>query len=265
MEYKISQIVYYPVKSLGAISVSEIKLDRFGVENDRRFMLIDQNGKFISQRTHPKLSLVSAELEAGGLVVSNLDFGRLEFPYALFKHQVSVQVWSDTVVAKCIDPSYTAELSRWLGQSVRMVYLEASGRRQVDREFFEQDQNVNFADAFPLLLTNSASLSDLNDKLEQSVPMSRFRPNIVFEGDKAFQEDDWRKVSISGIDFDVVKPCSRCAMTTINEKGEVGKEPLKTLATYRKNEFGVCFGQNLVHRAHGVLKVGDVLTVKESA
>jgi uncharacterized protein YcbX len=152
------------------------------------------------------------------------------------------------------------------------VYLKAhllslgwDAVRQVDRDFFEKDQNVSFADAFPLLLTNSASLADLNSKLEQSVSMSRFRPNIVFEGGVAFEEDDWKQVSIGGVDFDLVKPCSRCGMTTIGEDGKLGKEPLKTLAGYRRNEYGVCFGQNLVHRSLGMLKVGDVLVVKEIA
>lgn len=265
MEYKISEIIYYPVKSLGAISVPEIKLDRFGIQNDRRFMLVDQGANFVSQRKHPRLSLISANLKVDGLVVSGDELGELFFPYDAFIHDVDVQVWSDVVSAKFIDPRFSAKLSDWLGMPVRMVYMEDSAVRQVDREFFEQDQNVSFADAFPLLLTNTASLKDLNEKLDQGVPMGRFRPNIVFEGDKAFQEDGWRRVSIGGIDFDLVKPCSRCGMTTINEKGELEKEPLKTLASYRKNDFGVCFGQNIVHLAHGTLKVGDVLVVKTLA
>jgi len=265
MEYKISEIIYYPVKSLGAVSVPEIQLDRFGVQNDRRFMLVDQDAKFVSQRKHPRLSLVSASLRSDGVVVSSDDLGELLFPYELFVHDIKVQVWSDFVDAKFIDPQFTAKLSDWLGVAVRLVYMEDSAVRQVDRDFFAQDQNVSFADAFPLLLTNTASLDDLNEKLDHGVPMSRFRSNIVFEGDRAFQEDDWKRVSIAGIDFDLVKPCSRCGMTTINEKGDLGKEPLKTLARYRKNEFGVCFGQNLVHRSYGALKVGDVLVVKEFA
>jgi len=263
MEYKVSEIIYYPVKSLGAISAPEIQLDRFGIQNDRRFMLVDQDAKFVSQRKHPKLSLVSTNLRSDGVVISCDEFGEIFFPYELFVHDITVQVWSDVVEAKFIDPEYCAELSDWLGVPVRMVYMEDSAVRQVDREFFEQDQDVSFADAFPLLLANTASLGDLNGKLDQGVPMSRFRPNIVFEGDTPFQEDEWRRVSIAGIDFDLVKPCSRCGMTTIDEKGVLGKEPLKTLARYRKNEFGVCFGQNLVHRSHGKLKVGDMLVVKE--
>lgn len=263
MGYKISDIIYYPVKSLGAISVPEIRLDGFGIQNDRRFMLVDENSKFISQREYPRLSLITACLSDEGLTVSCDGFGRLFFAYAAFVDDLDVQVWSDTVSAKVIDSKFTAELSDWLGVFVRMVYMDDSAVRQVDRGYFRQDQNVSFADGFPLLLTNTASLDDLNGRLEQGVPMSRFRPNIVFEGDCAFQEDDWRSVVIAGIDFDLVKPCERCGMTTINERGEFGKEPLKTLARYRKNEFGVCFGQNLVHRSVGTLKVGDMLEVKE--
>jgi len=261
MEYEVTELIYYPVKSLGAISVSEIALDQFGVQNDRRFMFIDQNAKFVSQRTHPRLSFLSASLEPGGVVVTGGELASCFFPYDAFVDDVNVSIWSDTVAVKAIDVSFSVELSEWLGMSVRMVYMPESCVRQVDRDFFSQDQNVSFADAFPLLLTNSASLNDLNGKLEQAVPMSRFRPNIVFSGDQAFQEDEWRYVTIGSVRFDLVKPCSRCGMTTIDRSGKVGKEPLKTLAGYRKNEFGVCFGQNLVHRSCGVIKIGDKLLV----
>jgi len=261
MEYEVTEIIYYPVKSLGAISTSEIELDQFGIQNDRRFMLIDQNAKFVSQRTHPRLSFLSASLESNDLVVTSSGLGICSFPYDAFVEDVDVKIWSDTVAVKAIDASFSAELSEWLGVPVRMVYMPDSCIRQVDRDFFNQDQNVSFADAFPLLLTNTASLNDLNGKLEQPIPMSRFRPNIVISGDEAFQEDGWQHVTIGGVRFDLVKPCSRCGMTTIDNAGKLGKEPLKTLASYRKNKFGVCFGQNLVHRSCGVIKVGDKLRV----
>jgi uncharacterized protein YcbX len=261
MEYKISEIIYYPVKSLGAVSVSEVQLGQFGIQNDRRFMLVDKNAVFISQRECPRLALVSACLNNDELVVSCYGLGELIFPFKAFTHDIKVQVWEDEVTAKFIDSKFTAKLSDWLGVSVIMVYMEDTAVRQVDREFFKEDQNVSFADAFPLLLTNTASLVDLNDRLDEPIPMSRFRPNIVFEGDRAFQEDGWKRISIAGINFDIVKPCGRCGITTINEKGALGKEPLKTLARYRKNEFGVCFGQNLVHRSRGPIKVGDLLVV----
>lgn len=265
MQYKISEIVYYPVKSLGAISVPDIRLDDFGLHQDRRFMLVDKNAKFVTQRKHPKLSFLTAELKSDALVISGEGLGVLNFPYSEFIHSLQVSIWSDQVSAKFIDPSSTSELSKWLGIPVRLVYMENSTVRQVDREFYSLDKGVSFADAYPLLLTNTASLNDLNSRLEESVPMSRFRPNIVFEGDQAYQEDLWKHITIAGIDFELVKPCSRCGMTTINEKGELGKEPLKTLAKYRKNQFGVCFGQNLVHLSLGEIKVGDVLTVNEFA
>ena len=261
MEYEVTELIYYPVKSLGAISVSEIALDQFGIQGDRRFMLIDQNAKFVSQRTHPRLSFLSALLEPDSVVVTGGGLGLCSFPYDAFVEDVDVKIWSDTVAVKAIDASFSAELSEWLGVSVRMVYMPDSCIRQVDRDFFSQDQGVSFADAFPLLLTNTASLNDLNGKLEQAVPMSRFRPNIVFSGDHAFQEDEWQHVMIGSVRFDLVKPCSRCGMTTIDKSGKVGKEPLRTLASYRKNEFGVCFGQNMVHRSCGVIKVGDKLLV----
>jgi len=262
MEYEISEILYYPVKSLGAVSVPEITLDQFGIKNDRRFMLIDQNAKFVSQRECPKLSLLFASLESGGVSVCGAGLSDLFFSYESFIHDIDVQIWSDTVSVKCADSCYTDELSDWLGFSVQMVYMPETAKRQVDRVYVKRDQNVSFADAFPLLLANTASLNELNGRLDHAVPMSRFRPNIVVTGNIAFQEDEWRHVIIGGVGFDIVKPCSRCGMTTIDENGVIGKEPLKTLASYRKNDFGVCFGQNMVHRSSGRIQVGDLLIVR---
>ena len=261
MSFELSSLIYYPVKSLRAIKTESIVIDDFGVKNDRRFMLIDNNNQFITQREYPSLSLLGAALTESSLFISGADLGSLEFELCDLSGVQRVKVWDDYVDARIINNKLTALLSEYIGESIRLAYIPDQSYRQVDRRFFAADQRVSFADGFPVLLTNDASLSDLNDRLDEPISMSRFRSNIVFSGDVAFQEDDWKQVRIGEVAFKIVKPCSRCVMTTINSLGEKTKEPLKTLASYRRSEFGVCFGQNMVHLNQGVLSLGDKLTV----
>jgi len=261
VEFTVTDLFYYPVKSLKVVSVSSVELDEFGIKNDRRFMLIDDNNKFVTQRTNPKLSQLSAYFDANLLKIEGAEFGVLTFSLDAFIQIESVRIWSDFVEVLILDDDGTDIISEYLGKSVRLAFMSDSSFRQVDREYFSADKRVGFADGFPFLLTNSASLNDLNARLTEPVSMGRFRPNIVFSGDYAFQEDNWRYIQIGAVPFEIVKPCSRCVMTTINELGEKGKEPLKTLASYRKNEYGVCFGQNMVHKALGRISVGDIVKV----
>jgi len=259
VEFTVTELFYYPVKSLSGVSVSSVELDEFGIKNDRRFMFVDDDNKFVSQRTVPKLSQLSASVDAGKLQIKGDNIGVLNFCLDGFKKNEPVRIWSDLVEALIVDDDDTAVISQFLGKSVRLAFMPDSSFRQVDREYYSADKRVGFADGFPFLLTNRASLKDLNIRLQEPVSMGRFRSNIIFSGNHAYQEDTWLKIKIGDIPFDVVKPCSRCVMTTINQFGEKGKEPLKTLASYRKNEYGVCFGQNMVHKALGRISVGDML------
>jgi len=261
MNFELSDLLYYPVKSLGAIKAGSIVIDAFGVKNDRRFMLIDKNNEFVTQRKYPQLSLLSASLSSRSLFISGGDLGRLEFALNSLSGVQKVKIWDDFVEAEIIDDKLTAVLSDYVGESVRLAYIPDKSYRQVDRNFFAGDQRVSFADGFPLLLTNNASLLDLNQKLDKPVGMHRFRSNIVFSGNIAFQEDVWEQVRIGEVAFKLVKPCGRCNMTTINSLGEHTKEPLKALSSYRKNEFGVCFGQNMVQMNQGTITMGDKLSV----
>ena len=198
------------------------------------------------------------------MALSHPSFGVLEYHLHEFSEPLQVSVWNDSVSALGLGISEKdAVLSKYVGKAVRLVFMPDSSFRQVDREYFSADRRGSFADGFPVLLCNTASQLDLNSRLEEPVPMSRFRPNIVVSGQEPFEEDRWRRIRIGEIEFAVVKPCSRCVMTTINDAGEKGKEPLKTLATYRRNEHGVCFGQNLVPLSHGQISVRDTLVVLE--
>lgn len=274
----MSGLFTYPVKSLRGISKDEFTVDDFGFAFDRRFMLIDDDNKFVTQRTHPKLSLVSVRLisnpdnllDAIELTIKDSDsepLSRTVFPMVLFEGNMSnnceVSVWADVVLSKVLDSVYTEKLSQFLGVNVRLSFMPNSSFRQIDREFFSEDKRVSFADGYPFLLTSEASLIDLNSRLEQPVSMRNFRPNIVISGGiSAYAEDVWQRVTIGDIAFELVKPCSRCVMTTVSERGikSDNREPLKTLSQYRRNEFGICFGQNLVHLSKGTIRVGDLVS-----
>jgi hypothetical protein len=137
-----------------------------------------------------------------------------------------------------------------------------SSRRQVDEKYALQNDITSFSDGYPVLLIGQASLDDLNGRLDQPVPMNRFRPNIVFSGGTPYQEDGMKHFKVDGLDFFGVKPCGRCVMTTINQDtGSVGQEPLKTLSLYRTANNKVNFGQNVLHTGFGRIKVGDEIRI----
>lgn len=260
MSIRISALHYYPVKSLKGISVEQIALDDFGFQSDRRYMLVDAKGTFVTQRKYPVLSKVSAHIEGEFLSISVPDSGVETVSQEDFSQRKATVVWQDQISAELIAKPLSG-ISSLLGMDIYLAHMPDNSFRQVDREFFVEDQRVSFADAFPILLTNESSLGDLNRRLVNEVPMERFRPNMVIEGAEAFAEDDWKQLRIGELIFHCVKPCSRCIMTTIDEQAKTNKEPLATLATYRKNEFGVCFGENLVHRNTGILRVGDEVEI----
>ncbi len=260
----ITELYTYPVKSFKANPVEQICMDSFGPAGDRRLMLVDACGKFVTQRTHPKMATLSARLEGRALEITLPETPLPTLRLSDFIRTVNVTVWGEALSAKGLgENSVDHMLSEFLGTQVRLVYMPQDCFRQVDRAFFNHEQRVSFADGFPVLLTNQASLDELNSRLSVPVQMARFRPNIVVAGDMPYQEDQWQKVKIGDVVFDVVKPCSRCVMTTVNEFAEKTAEPLRTLSSYRRNEYGVCFGQNLVHRGKGRIQLGDELVVIE--
>lgn len=262
---QVTGLFCYPVKSLGGMSLNHAHFDDFGICWDRRFMLVDAQGDFVTQRKYPILSQFSASVTDSPnslcLVITTPQGQALEFALSEFTREMSVKVWSDQVLAYACDPVKIAALSTVTGVTLDLVFMPDSTFRQVNRTWFDETQRVSFADGFPVLLTTEASLAELNGRLQTPVPMQRFRPNIVIDGTAPYAEDDWKHLRMGEIQFDLVKPCSRCVMTTIDDAGTKGTEPLKTLTTYRKNDVGVCFGQNLVHRSRGRLSLGDRVDV----
>lgn len=262
---EIASIHIYPVKSLGSIELTEARVTPAGLEHDRRWMVVDRDDRFMTRRTVPGMTRISVEPCLSGWRLSCPDQGWAEIPKAMSEGApVQVQVWRDRVRA-LVGPAEASEwLSDALGLACRLVHVVDADLRTVDPEYGAEGDVVGFADGYPLLLTASASLEELNTRLARPVVMRRFRPNLVVTGAAAFAEDDWRHLRIGDTPFENVKPCSRCVVVdTDPDTGERLGDVLPTLSTYRRGDTGVNFGVNLVPRGSGVVRLHDaVRTVK---
>lgn len=266
MLIRLSGIHLYPVKSLAGLSVDSWMGGVHGLEYDRHWMLVDEKGEFVTQRRLPRMALIQTALRGDALVLSAPGMQELivakEYPGA----PLEVLVWEDRVQALDAGVQVADWLSGFLGEPLRLVYFPPHARRPVDPDYAEMDDRTAFSDGFPYLLISEASLQELNGRLEQPLPMGRFRPNLVVSGTEPFAEDRWRRIRVGGLSFRVVKPCSRCIITTIDPlTARRGAEPLRTLSGYRRRGNKVFFGQNLIHDGIGGLSVGDQVEVLESA
>ncbi|WP_020409414.1 MOSC domain-containing protein [Hahella ganghwensis] len=258
----VTELHLYPVKSCAGISVEQLSITEWGPSDDRRYMLVDEAGKFVTGRKFPKMVLFKTELLPEGLMITSPagDQKLASIPDA--PERVEVEIWKDRAEAIVASPEVNDWLSRALEANVRLVHMPEDSFRQVDRDYYAADQRIPFCDGYPVLMTNESSLTELNTRLDETIVMKRFRPNVVVNGSAAWEEDHWKHVRIGEVEFQVVKPCSRCVFTTVDpETAEKGKEPLRTLAGYRRHELGVIFGQNLVQLNQGVIKVGDEVQI----
>jgi len=260
----VQDIFIYPIKSLGGIRLSEAVVEERGFRYDRRWMLVDAEGVFITQRKHPKLALLQVDLGGNGLKVFNktVDGVSVKIPFDLATGpELMVTVWDDQVLAKIVHPDLNLWFSDFLGFEASLVIMPEATHRKVNPKYAVHSESVSFADGMPYLLIGQESLNDLNSRLASPVPMNRFRPNIVFSGGSPYLEDSLRKIKIGELEFEIVKPCARCVMTTVDQAtGEKGKEPLKTLSSYRTINGKVYFGQNVVALQSGTVKVGDAIS-----
>lgn len=268
MSITVTALNVYPVKGLRGIALHEARCTDRGIEHDRRFMLVDPDGQFLSQREHPKMATVWTEIDGDALSVSAPDVDELRLPLRpAGKSKARVQVWSSTCDAVTVSQEADAWFSDYLGFDCALVYMPDESNRFSNPKVAGTGKRVGFADGYAYLVTNEASLADLNAKLlakdHPALPMNRFRPNIVVAGAPAFGEDDWHdlRFASSGAVLRAVKPCGRCQVTTTDQAtGEVrGPEPLATLATYRDSPFGIRFGMNLVTVREGTIRVGDTV------
>lgn len=265
----ISEINIYPIKSLGGISVENSVVEKRGLQFDRRWMLIDEKNKFLTQREFPKMATMNVEILKNGLGVS-ADGKNIEIPLAISSEETEVvKIWSSRCRAKVYEKLINDWFSEILDTDCRLVLMLQETQRRVNYFYaVHKNDEVSFADGYPVLLIGENSLADLNTKLETSVPMNRFRPNLVVSDTGAFAEDNWKQIKIGNTIFHVVKPCGRCVMTTIDQKSgeKQGTEPLKTLASYRIPKRSVkkkiLFGQNLIAENVGeTINVGDRIEI----
>lgn len=266
---RLSQIWIYPVKSLPGIKLEQAVIDKRGFAWDRHWMLVDEQGDFLSQRRLPAMALINVAMQPAGVELSVASRAPLLLTYG--KHsdqQIAVKVWADHLNAYKVSDIADNWLSDFLGTRVQLVCMPDEVVRKVDPDYATVSDQTGFSDGFPFLLLSQASIDDLNRKIDDPssiMDVKRFRPNLLIEGVPAFAEDSWKQVQIGDIRFRVVKPCSRCVITTVNpETAEKGVEPLKTLATYRRQGNKVYFGQNLLHDATGSLSAGDEVRVIET-
>lgn len=263
----LSEIWIYPVKSLAGIRLSEAQVQEKGLQYDRRWMIVDQFGRFLSQREFPNMAMLEVAVQENSLLISNKlnPKENISVPFQpVSADAIAVTVWDDEVPALTVSNEVDAWLSEQMKMAVKLVVMPETAERKADPRYAKNNENVSFADGFPFLLISQASLDDLNARLEEPIVMKRFRPNFVVTGTKPFAEDAWKSIQIGALSFAIVKPCARCVLTTIDpETAEKGKEPLKTLATYRKVNNKILFGQNVVAKQHGLVKQGDEILLTE--
>jgi uncharacterized protein YcbX len=227
-------------------------------------MLVDENGVFMTQRNHSRLALFKTAIGHDYLTIW---FGndKLEVPFETgSSDNLELKIWDDSVRAFEVSSANSEWFSGRLNTKCKLVFFPEDNPRPVDSLYAVNNDHTSLSDAYPFLIIGQSSLDNLNEKLQEPVPINRFRPNFLFNGGDAYEEDTWREVTIGNNKFVGVKPCGRCVITTINQTtGEKGIEPLKTLATYRQRNGKVYFGQNLIAREHNEVHVGDEIKVFE--
>lgn len=264
---RLQALFRYPLKSGAALPLTQATVEPLGIEHDRRWMAVQPDGSFLTGRELPALVLVRAVPGPTGLHLSAPGMPELTVPFPPESAQrLDVTVWKDTCSAARTDATADRWLSEYLGMPAALVYVDARMQRPVDPTYAAPEDRVGFADGFPLLLTTEPSLADLNTRLAQPVPMSRFRPNLVVEGCDAFAEDGWKRLRIGTVELAVVKPCARCVFITVDAetaRKDPRQEPLRTLTTFRRIDGKVMFGQNVIVRRAGTIRVGDSVEVLE--
>jgi uncharacterized protein YcbX len=262
----LSNLTYYPIKACRGFDVAESYVERMGLANDRRMMVVTPEGEFLTQREYPRLALVTPTLKNDSVTLSAPDFDSIQFGIQKSGTPTSVNIWKSKGVSAIDQGDESAQwFSDWLGVSVRLVHVDERYKRKLNPDYaVSAEDHTGFADGYPILIISEASLQDLNSKLESALPMNRFRPNIIVKNCEPFAEDTWKRVKIGDIEMALVKPCPRCVVTTIDKETlQKNKEPLKTLSTYRNQEGGAMFGMNVIPLNEGEIKVGMSLEILE--
>lgn len=257
-------MVIYPVKGMGGVSVSTAEVLERGMKWDRHWMLIDGNGKFLSQRESPEMSLMKSVSGTHGLQVF---FGKssIEIPYVFQCDERTVaDIWGTKVSCRLVGKEWDDYFSHLLSREVRLVCPDESTPRIKKILIPPYETSLSFADGYPFLVLGAGSVALLNTKLEQPVPHNRFRANFIINTEIPHEEDSWKRFRIGEVHFQMIKPCVRCNVITIDQATAVlSKEPLKTLSGYRKERNGVIFGMNAIALTCGNISRDDYLEVLE--
>lgn len=255
----VASLIYYPIKACRGFEVDETDVERMGLADDRRMMAVTPEGGFLTQREHPRLALVTPAISGEKLTLSAPNTDSLTISIQKSGPTRPVDIWRSKGVQAVDQGEAAAEwFSDWLGTSVWLMHLAEGYIRRVSEKYaVNEDDHTGFADGYPILLASEESLADLNARLETPIPMNRFRPNVVVKGCEPFAEDTWTRIRIGEIKMAIVKPCARCVVTTIDKETlEQNKEPLKTLASYRRRDSEAMFGQNVIPLNEGRLRLG---------
>lgn len=262
---QVSALYVYPIKSCRGIAVASAQVEARGLAGDRRYMLVDARGRFLTQREHPRMALIGVSFTAAGLRVEAPGMAPLDLPRELESgSDCDVRIWRDTVSARLADEEVNLWFSEFLGFACGLVNMGAQHHRPVMNPAAEFDDEVSFADGGPLLLISTGSLAALNARLARPVTMTHFRPNVVVDDERGFAEDSWQRIAVGEAELAVGWPCSRCVLTTIDPatgERDPGGEPLATLKTFRRDGPRVMFGQNLIPRRCAEIHVGDPVAV----
>ena len=260
MKYTVKELYLYPIKSLAGIRVESAKAEEMGFENDRRWMLIDEENQFITQRNHPNLSQFYPEIKENKIIILHQDTTHEFFIDETLGEPLFSKVWDDETKVLEVNKVTSKWFSEALDFECKLVKIANKGARKHSSSKLNTTLNVSLADGYPYLLIGSKSLNFLNEKLEEKITMARFRPNIVISSSVAHEEDFFGHFQIGTVKFKNAKPCGRCIMVNTNpNNGVVKKEPLNTLSTYRKVRNSILFGTNVMCLNEGEIRVGDDL------
>lgn len=264
-QIQLSQISVYPVKSTAAVELSRSAVTATGLAFDRQFVLCDENGKFITARTRPQLLAVQAALLHNGVMISAPESASLKLEYTDFSDRYdNISVWKDSISALYCGKQAEQWFSQYLQQPCKLYFFGSQSSRPVSRN---PNNQVAFADGYPLLLISQESLADLNSRCKSTVLMAQMRPNLVVENCDAYAEGSWKRIKIGDVEFAVVKPCGRCILTTTDPatlQRNPDREPLSVLKRYRKGHDGEAhFGQNLIPLNQGIIRLNDPVVILE--
>lgn len=266
MALNVSSLTIYPIKSLMGVRQTSAKVEQRGLQYDRRWMLVDNKNQFLSQRQKAEMVFLHTAIDKDHLLItdirSNLTY-RTPLINEIYKDKIWVTIWDDEVEALEISSEANEWFSDILDKEVKLVYMPDTSHRPISSKWAINEETVSFADGYPLLIASRASLDSLNDKLDESITMERFRPNIVVEGAEPNEEFLWKEIKISGYEYQCLKPCERCQVTTIDpQTGEKGREPLLTLSK-NKLEDKIVFGQHAYVKDHAgaVIRIGDPVQI----